>query len=288
MLKACFKEASKFETFLPVVFAGLLFTPMTLILAALIGFVPLSAHAAEAAPSPITVTGNVGVTSDYVFRGISQTQHKPTLSGGVDISHASGLYLGGWLSGQKWVKTSGTDDATDVGYKQNSSIEVDLYGGYKGSAGALGEWGYDLGLIHYYYPGDKVAANVSPDTTEAYVGVSWKMLSVKYSHAISDYFIGWGVKDVTKTRGSNYLEANVTHDPGNGLGLIAHIGKQKIKNLPVSDYTDWKIGVTKELSVGTITAAWTDTDADPVAGSYKWDGKDVSRGVFALSFSKSF
>lgn len=284
MFKACLKEASKVEIFLPAIFACLLFTPMTLILAALIGFAPLSAHA-EVAVSPVTVTANVGVTSDYVFRGISQTQHKPTLSGGVDLSHANGLYLGGWLSGQKWVKTSGTDDATDVGYKTNSSLEVDLYGGVKGSVGDLG---YDLGLIHYYYPGNKVAANVSPDTTEVYLGGSWKTLSVKYSHAISDYFIGWGVKDVTKTRGSHYLEANATHDLGNGWGLIAHVGKQKIKNLPVSDYTDWKVGITKESSVGTITAAWTDTDADPVAGSYKWDGKDVSRGVLALSFSKSF
>lgn len=237
-----------------------------------------SVMAADAPASPHTFTGNFGITTDYVFRGISQTQHKPAVSGGFDYSHASGIYLGTWLSNQSWVVAAGP-------YKTSSSLEADLYGGYKGTAGDIG---YDLGAITYYYPGDDVAGAVSPDTTEVYMGLSWKMLTLKYSYAVSDYFISWGTLNTTKTKGSNYLELNGSYDLGNGWGLLGHIGAQKIKNVAASDYTDWKLGVTKDVGFGTLTMAYSDTDADPVAGGYVWSGKDVSKGVFALSFSKSF
>ncbi|MDP2834246.1 MAG: TorF family putative porin [Pseudomonadota bacterium] len=252
------------------------------------GLISVPAIAADAPASPHTVTANVGVTTDYIFRGISQTQHKPALSGGVDYSHSSGLYAGTWLSNQGWVATGGTNALNDGGYKSNSSLEVDLYGGYKGN---LADFGYDVGLITYYYPGDRSGAPAgyaTPDTTEVYLAASWKMLTLKYSHAISDYFIGWGTDPTTKTKGSNYLELNASHDLGGGWGLTGHVGHQKIKNIGASDYTDWKLGVTKDVGFGTVTLAYSDTDADPVAGSYMWDGKDVSKGVFALSFAKTF
>ena len=238
--------------------------------------VATSVVAADAPASPHTVSFNVGLTTDYIFRGISQSQHSGAISGGADYSHASGAYAGIWASTQKWVETAP--------YKNDSSLEIDLYGGYKGS---MGDIGYDLGLIRYYYPGDKVAGAVSPDTTEIYVGASWKMLSFKYSYAISDYFISWGTLGTVKTRGSNYLELNATHDLGDGWGLLGHIGHQKVKNWSAADYTDYKIGVTKDVGFGTVTLAYSDTDAD-AAGQYTWAGKDVSKGVVALSFSKAF
>ena len=238
--------------------------------------IPASAH---------TVTANIGIATDYIFRGISQSQHKPAVSGGVDYSHASGLYAGAWASTQKWVETGGTDAANDP-YKTSSDVEVDIYGGYKGT---LGEAGYDIGAIRYYYTGDKVATQVSPDTTEVYLGASFKMLSVKYSHVVSDYFIGWGVLDTTKTKGSNYLELNASHDLGDGWGLLGHIGKQKVKNVSTADYADWKIGVTRDVGFGTVTVAYSDTDAQGDAGqAYSWDNEDTGKGVLAVSFAKSF
>lgn len=236
-----------------------------------------------------SLTGNFGITTDYVFRGITQTQHKPAISGGIDYGHPSGLYLGTWLSNQKWVQTGGTAAIGDAAYKNNSSMEWDIYGGYKGTAGDIG---YDLGVIHYYYPGDKVAGSVTPDTTEVYVAGTWKMLTLKYSHVVSDYFIGWG--SVTagseyKTQGSNYLELNLSHDLGGGWGVLAHLGHQEVENdhLNFASYDDWKIGVTKDVGFGTVTAAYSDTNGDARAYS-NWDGKNVGKGVFALSFTKSF
>ena len=56
------------------------------------------APAAAAPASPWTVTKNINFVSDYYFRGISQTWHKPAIQGGVDISHSSGGYAGAWFS----------------------------------------------------------------------------------------------------------------------------------------------------------------------------------------------
>lgn len=236
------------------------------------GLISVSAIAAD---SPHSIGYNVGVTSDYIFRGISQSQHDPALSGGVDYGHASGLYAGAWLSTQKWV---------DTGLKTDSDFELDIYGGYKG---AVGDIGYDVGLIRYSYDGDAVAGMPTPNTTEVYLGGSWKMLSVKYSHTVSDYFVGWGGAGI-KTRGSNYLELNASHDLGNGWGLLGHIGKQEVKNVPTASYTDWKVGVTKDVGFGAVTLAYSDTDADKTAYTWGTSPEDVSKGVVSLSFSKSF
>ena len=240
------------------------------------GLVSASAFA-ETSP----LSGNIGVTTDYLFRGISQSQHKPAISGGFDYAHSSGLYVGTWLSNQNWVQA--------LNVKTNSSLEIDLYGGYKG---AVSDFGYDVGVIHYDYPGNKVAGAATPNTTEAYVAGSWKFLSLKYSHTVSDYFVGWtGATTADKTRGSNYLELNASYDLGDGWGVLGHVGHQKIKHDDVNkaSYTDWKVGATKDIGYGTVTLAYSDTDADSAAyGAWGTPSKDVAKGVAVLSFSKSF
>jgi uncharacterized protein (TIGR02001 family) len=252
---------------------------------ALSGLISAPAFAADAPPaSPHTLSFNVGLTTDYIFRGISQSQHSPAISAGADYSHASGLYAGTWLSSQKWVDKAGP-------YKDGSNTEWDVYGGYKGN---VGDVGYDIGLIHYAYNGDRNAASAglpTPETTEAYVGVSYKDISFKYSQAISPYFIGWGTRGTARSRNSNYAELNWSHDMGDGWGVLAHLGHQVVKNeAPLkADYTDWKIGVTKDVGFGTVTLAYSDTNAEGGVGqAYRWNGKDVSKGVLALSFSKTF
>ena len=243
------------------------------------GLVSIPALAADEPASPHSIAFNVGVTTDYIFRGISQSQHDPAISGGVDYSHSSGLYAGTWLSTQKWV-----DEAAGPGaaYKDGSKIEWDVYGGYKGTAGDIG---YDIGFIHYAYDGDRnalTACCVTPETSEVYLGLSWKMLSLKYSHVVSEHFVGW-----VNAKDSGYLELNASHDLGDGWGLLGHIGHQKVENNSIASYTDWKVGVTKDVGFGLVTLAYSDTDADG-AVAYRWNGEDVSKGVLALSFSKSF
>jgi uncharacterized protein (TIGR02001 family) len=247
-----------------------------LVLTGLVG-VPALAMAAEPA-SPHTLTGNITLTSDYVFRGVSQTQGGPAIQGGFDYAHASGFYVGTWASNVAWVK--------EGGFKDDSSMEIDLYGGYKGSMGPIG---YDLGAITYYYPGDKNTVNdyANPNTTEVYVAGSWEFLTLKYSHVVSSHFIGWEGPDGEKTRNSNYLELNAAYDLGNGWGIQGHVGHQKVKNLSIADYTDWKIGVSKDIGFGVVSLAYTDTNADEVC-CYTIAGEKVADGRAFVSFSKSF
>jgi len=75
---------------------------------------------ADEPASPHTLTANVGVVSDYVFRGISQSQHRPALQGGVDYAHASGAYVGLWASQVSWT------DRPDWTYQKDNRVEVDL------------------------------------------------------------------------------------------------------------------------------------------------------------------
>jgi uncharacterized protein (TIGR02001 family) len=239
------------------------------------GLVSMPALAlADEAASPLSA--NIGVTSDYLFRGISQTAHDPALQGGVDYANPNGLYLGVWGSNVSWVK--------DGGFENNSSLEGDLYGGYKGKAG---DFGYDVGAITYYYPGDQIGGMPSPNTTELYLGGSWKFLSAKYSHAVSPNFIGW-VNPVTgdNSRGSDYLELNANYDMGSGWGLIGHVGHQSVENYSAADYTDYKLGVSKDVGFGVVSVAYSDTNAN--SAPYTVAGKNLADGRGILSFTKSF
>lgn len=252
---------------------------------ALVGLVTVPA-VAFAEDSPFSA--NLTLTTDYVFRGVSQTQGGPAIQGGFDYSHKSGFYVGTWASNVSWVSVV---DAAGDPFKENNSMEIDLYAGYKG---AVGDFGYDVGLITYYYPGDKVPGVKTPDTTEIYLGGSFSFLSLKYSHVVSQNFIGWyDYTNSKKTRGSYYIDLTADYDLGNGLRVIAHVGYQKVKNLSDASYTDWKLGVSKDVGFGTFTLAYTDTDAKK--SMYTWttsttgaDTEKVADGRVFLSFSKSF
>lgn len=232
--------------------------------------------AVKAADSPHSFSGNLTLTSDYIFRGVSQTQNGPAIQGGFDYAHASGFYLGTWASNVAWVE--------EGGYKTDSSMEIDLYGGYRG---AMGPVGYDLGVITYYYPGDKISGVKTPDTTEVYVGASWEFLSLKYSHVVSSNFIGWyDYVNNKSSRNSKYLELNASYDLGGGWGVLGHVGHQWVNNLSDADYTDWKVGVTKDIGFGVVTLAYSDTNADD--SIYTIAGEEIADGRVFVSFSKTF
>jgi uncharacterized protein (TIGR02001 family) len=243
-----------------------------------------AAPAAPAAPasapevkSDWTFTGNAGVFSDYRFRGISQTNKKPAFQGGFDIGHASGFYVGNWNSN------------VDSSLYNGANLEMDFYGGYKLP---VGDFTFDFGALYYYYPGSGAGGTFKIDNTELYIGAGWGPISVKYSHAISDFF---GVDD---SKNSWYLEANGTYDLGNGFGVIGHLGYQKLKNKaqvieiggtsPNDSITDWKIGVTYDLSGFLLGAAYVGTNRDLTGGTAALSNKNISNDTIVLSVSKSF
>jgi uncharacterized protein (TIGR02001 family) len=221
-----------------------------------------------------TLSGNAGLFSDYRFRGITQTDYGPAFQGGFDFSHKSGVYLGNWNSNVEQFLYNG------------ASLEMDFYGGYKGSVGAFG---YDVGAIYYYYPKSGVAGSTKIDNTEIYVGGSYGPVSLKYYHAVSDFF---GVPD---TKNSYYLDLGAGFDLGGGWGVNGHVGYQKIKGLPAGvtdNYTDYKVGVTKDLSGWIVGLAVVGTSEEDlfVTGNSLVDGSLEGAGKtgVVVSVSKSF
>ncbi|MGH9895322.1 MAG: TorF family putative porin [bacterium] len=225
--------------------------------------------AAAQVASPIT--GNMSLVSDYRFRGLTQTFEEPALQGGFDYAHSSGIYLGNW--------NSSISDSFFAG----APLEMDFYGGYKGAAGPLG---YDIGVLYYYYPGSNLAGVGTIDNLEVYAGVSWQFLSLKYFHAVSDFF------GAPNTDGSNYIDLTATFDLGQGWGVNGHIGHQKVKNASALDYTDYKIGITKDVGGWVFGASFIDTDADGAVYTFtnaaSGTTKNVGDSTVVVSVSKTF
>lgn len=205
-----------------------------------------SAAYAQAPASPHTVTANVSIGSEYIFRGITQTAGKPTLQGGFDYAHSSGFYLGTWGSNVSWLE--------DFGAYNRSSLEWDFYGGYKANFGSS-DFFYDLGTIYYYYPGSKNPGVISADTWELYAGLGWKWASVKFSYSLDDYF---GVRPTgQKTDGTWYVDLSATYPVGDtGFALIGHYGFLEVDNdgsdAFEASYQDWKIGASYTIPDGVL------------------------------------
>jgi uncharacterized protein (TIGR02001 family) len=185
---------------------------------------------------------NVGLVSDYRYRGISQSRLKPALQGGADFTHDSGFYLGAWASTIRWIKDGGGD----------APVEIDLYGGHKGEVGAFG---YDIGVLRYEYP--KHRLRVSPNTTEIYGAASFSPATLKYSHAVTNLF---GFAD---SKNSYYLDASASFDLGSGWSITPHVGYQKVKNSSLFSYTDYAVTVGRDFGTGlSASASVVATDAD--------------------------
>lgn len=213
----------------------------TLILAALA--VCGAASAQTKAPEPdYTLSYNAGVVTDYRYRGISQSRLDPALQGGIDWAHKNGVYLGAWGSTIQWIRDAGGD----------ARVELDLYGGYKGTVGDLG---YDLGVLTYQYPSNRL--NPSANTTELYGALTLGAFTAKYSHSTGNLF---GFAD---SRGSGYLDVSASFDLGQGWSVAPHVGHQRVKNNGAASYTDYSVTLAKDLGNGlSASVAAVGTDAD--------------------------
>lgn len=165
------------------------------------------------------VSGNATIASEYRFRGISQTQGKPALQGGVDYAHKSGLYIGNWNS-----------SVSGLAYTNSSGLESDFYGGYKTKLLGLD---LDAGLYTYTY------GNASTyNTNEFFLGAGRGPVSVKYSQTYSDKYFG-----TANARGTRYYEINVAQPVTKKITVVAHAGRTDVANNSNSDYNDFNAGV---------------------------------------------
>ncbi|MFC3551901.1 TorF family putative porin [Lysobacter cavernae] len=227
------------------------------------------------APAHAGVSGSLALTSDYLFRGVSQTNQEPALQGGVEFAADNGFYLGAWGSNINWLSDLSTPLAPI-----SSSLELDGYGGYRGKFNDV--VGFDVGAIYYWYPGDFPSGFNSADTAELYVGISASVFTAKYSYALTDLF-GYADSD-----GSGYLEANANWEFKPSWTLNAHVGKQWIENNEDFAYIDWKLGVTKGFDSGfSIALAYSDTDAEQALYTNP-HGNHIADDTVVLTLSKAF
>jgi uncharacterized protein (TIGR02001 family) len=280
---------------------------------------PAQKEARQAAPEPVvTVTGNLAVTSNYVFRGLTQTDGKPALQGGIDLTFTSGFYLGTWMSNISWYTDQNAGTASNpvalsspgslgppyVPFRSNSAnLEWDFYGGYRRTFAT--DWSFDLGVIEYYYPGvyDNLGAYRRPNTTEIYALIGYRWLSLKYSRAISTYTFG-----TNESKGASYIDLSAAIPVGvSGVKVLAHAGRQSYPGNPNRDYwgasggdnsyftySDYKVGLTLDKWGFTFGVAYTYADTRAVAPDGETTayqntfGRNIGHGQVAVTISRSF
>ncbi len=219
-----------------------------------------------------SLTGNATIVNDYRFRGYTQTNFRPAIQLGFDIAHESGFYVGNWNS-----------NVADSLFPEGN-LEMDFYGGWTGELGS--GIGLDVGVLRYWYPGSSSPKGGNYNNTDLYVGLSYDAYSVKYSYTPSDFF------STPDSKGTWYLQGDAEWDLGNGWGLTAHVGYQKLKKQvdtngdSIGHYVDYSVGVTKDLKGWVVgLAAVGATDDNWYATK---SGKDAGRLGAVLSVSRAF
>ena len=222
---------------------------MGIALAGMTGFA-----SAEEAASDFEFSANVALTTDYVFRGVSQTDEDPAIQGGFDVGHSSGIYAGTWAS-----NVEGYDGA---------SMEIDFYIGWAGDVGPVG---LDVGYLHYEYPD---VDNSDNNTDEFHIGISkdFEMVSLGATYHYSDEWYG--------DDSSEYFDFSAEVPVGQ-FTIAAHYGMTEGDGAN-ADYDDYSLGVSTELGGFGFDLSFYDTDSD---GSDAFGEVAEDRFVFTVSKS---
>jgi uncharacterized protein (TIGR02001 family) len=220
--------------------------------AALAAALATFASVGAASAQDVDVAFNAAVTTDYVFRGFTQTLEDPAFSAGIDLTSGS-FYAGAW--------------ASNVDFGDTTDTEVDVYGGYRTEAGGFA---LDFGVVGYFYT--DVPAAVDYDYVELKAAASRAFGPVTGGVVLfySDDFFGVDGEAV-------YTEANIAFSPATDWTLTAALGHQ---TLDVNDdYTTWNIGAAYAVTENLIAdVRYHDADVDGVLS----DGRVV--GTVKLVF----
>jgi len=216
------------------------------------------------------VSGNASLTSDYRFRGISQTQNAPAVQGGIDYNHKSGFYVGNWNS-----------SVSSAVYTNGAGLESDLYAGwkkdiYKGLT-------VDVGSYNYFYPRAGTGGDQF-DTNEVFAGLGYGPVFVKYSRSLSNYF------GATNSKGTQYYEANLTLPLVDKVNLLAHAGRTNVANSSTGDYTDYNVGLGYTYSGFDFAAKYyvNTGETSTFQTNNTVNGQRLYKDAVVVSVSKSF
>lgn len=215
-----------------------------------------------------SISGNVAFTSNYLFRGISQTGQdyffEPALQGGMDYAHSSGLYAGFW----------GSNVELGDGKGNTADLELDLYGGYAGEYSGVG---YDLGVLYFEYPSTQ-----DLDFLEIYGA-----LSHDFGPAAASAKVSYSPDYYAESGDAIYAEGAVDVPLPQDIALGLHVGYQSIDDEATwgtPDYLDWKVGVSRPVAGVDVELAYVGTD---LSRSECFGGSDLCDGRFVVTIAKS-
>jgi uncharacterized protein (TIGR02001 family) len=190
-----------------------------------------SAMAWESEDGSWSTSASVALSTEYVWRGVSQTMSDPAISGSFDVGHATGLYAGVWGS--------------NVDFGSDASAEIDYYAGFSSDIGDTG-FSYDIGGLYYDYPSEEEL-----NFFEVYGSVSYSFLSAGIAYSL-DWFDTEAEDDVYYT-----LDASYDLAP---FSLAAGIGYYDYD--AGDDYTNWYLSASTELAGFGLDLTYSDTDED--------------------------
>lgn len=246
---------------------------------------------------PLTVSGSVGLTSDYRFRGVSQTDKEMAVQGGVTVTHESGAYVGAWASNLSGWGTFG-----------GANMELDIFAGY---AIPIGAATLDVGLTWYMYPG----GFDNTDFAEPYVKLSTDfgparfLAGVAYApkqQALGNATLGVHPDASLGDKEDNlYVWGDVSSGiPGTPVTLKAHLGYSDgnpglgpngTSLSPTGEYLDWLLGADVVVGPATLGIAYVDTDISRSEAAYLLpnfsstkNGSSIASGRIVVSGTVSF
>ncbi|MFT6310001.1 MAG: hypothetical protein ACJAQS_000362 [Porticoccus sp.] len=190
--------------------------------------------------SAVEISGNVALTTDYKFRGISQSSEEAAIQGGFDLGFDNGFYIGTWGS------------TVDFDLAESGSMELDYYAGWGGDL--TESISVDVGYMVYTYPG----TDIDEGYEEVYASVSFADFTL--GTAISgDYY--------AETGDFYYVYAQYGFVIGDGWGIDLHVGMNEFDEVSfLSDgadsYIDYSVGVSKDYAGVTWGLAYVGTDLD--------------------------
>jgi len=195
------------------------------------------------------IEANVALSTDYIFRGVTQTNNDPAISGGFDYSFDNGFYAGVW--------------ASNVDFGDDASTEIDLYGGYAVEVSEGVE--LDFGYIYYVYTGESSGLNYSEFTAS----ISFDDLSFGLVYS-PDYFgsdedaIVFNVDYSTPIASNLNLDVHAGYIEADAADDVSVIFGEGIAET-IDSYVEYSIGLS------TTTAG--------VDLSLKYHGTDISSNI---------
>ena len=215
--------------------------------------VAVPAFAEDAPPAPITLTAGATLTSDYRFRGISQTNKRFAIQGTLGVVSSAGFYVGTWGSSIDDYVANGSDQ------------EIDLYAGYKKTFSGTT---VDGGVLYYYYPG---SGGANTDFFEPYLNASHTFgpigakVGLNYAWKQKAQSCAYDPRCHNKTKeDSLYTYGELSGAiPNTGVTITGHIGESWGRSYltnGLKSYTDYSVTAAYTWKNLTVSAAYVDTD----------------------------